>query len=117
MFSLVQRNPGVRYGVRAEVVHFRLSTLDEPRRLMRRRGTAHGDALVDVNVGMRGERPERQDVAFIATQYRLQPGLDILVPVEMYELYTSPTAGRIEVRSEYSKYRRFSVSVLEQVAR
>jgi len=65
----------------------------------------------EVSYRVRGE-----EAAFVATEYRSEPRFDILVPGVMSELYLVPGGGRIEVTSQYSKYRRFSVSVEERLA-
>ena len=57
-----------------------------------------------------------QDVGFVSTEYRREPGLDIFVPAEMSELYEIPGTGRVEVTSRYSRYRRFTVAVETEVA-
>jgi VWFA-related protein len=59
---------------------------------------------------------ERLDVAYVMTEYRRESGLDIFVPAEMSELYAIPNRGRIEAKSRYTKYRRFSVTVQGEAA-
>ena len=60
---------------------------------------------------------EEEERAHVATEYRREPEIEIFVPAEMYELYPLPGGGKIDARSRYSKYRRFTVSVEEEVAR
>jgi len=53
-------------------------------------------------------------LARVAT-YRSEPGLDLLVPGEMQELYTlrKPEA-RIDGRATYSRFRQFTVTTTEK---
>jgi hypothetical protein len=58
------------------------------------------------------EDPEDRKTGSIATEFRLEPGMDVLVPDSMKELYRlGPT--RIEATARYSKYRHFSVTTSE----
>jgi hypothetical protein len=82
---------------------------------------ARGRFWIDASRGavLRSEvsyRVRGEDAAFVATEYRSEPRFDILVPSVMSELYLVPGGGRIEVSSQYSKYRRFSVAVEEKLA-
>ena len=62
------------------------------------------------------EDPEDRKTGSVATEYRLEPGLDLLVPDSMKELYRlGPT--RIEATARYSKYRRFEVTTDWTVAK
>lgn len=62
------------------------------------------------------EDPEDRKAGSVATEYRLEPGLDVLVPDSMKELYRlGPT--RIEGTARYSKYRRFEVTTDWSVAK
>jgi hypothetical protein len=82
---------------------------------------ARGRFWIDASRGavLRSEvsyRVRGEDAGFVATEYRSEPRFDILVPGVMSELYLVPGGGRIEASSQYSKYRRFSVSVEEKAA-
>jgi hypothetical protein len=59
-----------------------------------------------------------EDIAIRATidvSYKAEPGLDLLVPAEMRELYlVRRTESRIDGRAEYSRFRRFIVTTTEK---
>ena len=47
--------------------------------------------------------------------YRVEAGLDLLVPAEMRELYElRRTQSRIDGRAEYSRFRQFTVTTSEK---
>jgi hypothetical protein len=53
--------------------------------------------------------------ALIDVTYRLEDGLDLLVPAEMRELYElRRTQARIDGKAEYSRFRRFTVTTSEK---
>jgi hypothetical protein len=53
--------------------------------------------------------------AAIDVSYKSEPGLDLLVPGEMRELYLlRRTESRIDGRAEYSRFRRFTVTTTEK---
>jgi hypothetical protein len=53
--------------------------------------------------------------AEIAVDYRTQPGVDLLMPVEMREHYTlTQLYMRIEGRATYNRFRRFTVTTSEK---
>ena len=53
--------------------------------------------------------------ALIDVTYRVETGLDLLVPSEMRELYElRRTQSRIDGRAEYSRFRRFTVTTSEK---
>ena len=66
----------------------------------------------EVEYDLEPETRERRQLAFVATRYRREPGLDIFVPSEMKEWYKLPS-GRIEGTARYSNYRRFRVTTEE----
>ena len=53
--------------------------------------------------------PRLWERAAVATEYRLEPGLDVLVPDTMVEIYNL-AHGALDCRARYSNYRRFAVS-------
>jgi hypothetical protein len=70
----------------------------------------------EVEYDLQPETRERQQLAFVSTLYRREPGLDIFVPSQMKEWYNLPS-GRIEGTARYSNYRRFQVTTAERAAR
>jgi hypothetical protein len=62
------------------------------------------------------EDPENRKTGSVATEYRQEPGLDVLVPDSMKELYRLGPA-RVEGTARYSKYRRFEVTTDWNVAK
>jgi hypothetical protein len=65
-----------------------------------------GPILRTVNMSIR---------AAIDVSYKSEPGLDLLVPGEMRELYLLRlTESRIDGRAEYSRFRRFTVTTEEK---
>ena len=47
--------------------------------------------------------------------YKAEPGLDLLVPAEMREIYlVRRTESRIDGRAEYSRFRQFIVTTTEK---
>lgn len=53
--------------------------------------------------------------AMIDVSYKAEPGLDLLVPGEMREVYlVRRTESRIDGRAEYSRFRRFTVTTTEK---
>jgi hypothetical protein len=53
--------------------------------------------------------------AVIDVSYRSEPGLDLLVPDEMREIYIlRRTESRIDGRAEYARFRRFTVTTTEK---
>lgn len=53
--------------------------------------------------------------AVIDVSYRSEPGLDLLVPDEMREIYLlRRTESRIDGRAEYSRFRQFTVTTSEK---
>lgn len=59
-----------------------------------------------------------EDIAIradIDVSYKTEPGLDLLVPAEMREVYLiRRTESRIDGRAEYSRFRRFTVTTTEK---
>jgi hypothetical protein len=80
---------------------------------------SHGRIWIDSTSG-RILRTEliSEDLAIRATidvTYKAEPGLDLLVPAEMRELYlVRRTEGRIDGRAEYSRFRQFIVTTTEK---
>lgn len=53
--------------------------------------------------------------AMIDVSYKVEPGLDLLVPGEMREVYlVRRTESRIDGRAEYSRFRQFTVTTTEK---
>lgn len=53
--------------------------------------------------------------AMIDVSYKAEPGLDLLVPGEMREVYlVRRTESRIDGRAEYTRFRRFTVTTTEK---
>ena len=62
--------------------------------------------MVSVGTDLRAE---------VSVTYRSEPGLDLLVPREMREIYTIARSDlRIDGRATYGKFRRFTVSTTEK---
>lgn len=80
---------------------------------------SHGRAWVDSETGriLRTELVSEDGPlrARVSVTYRSEPGLDLLVPGEMQELYTlrKPEA-RIDGRATYSRFRQFTVTTTEK---
>lgn len=54
----------------------------------------------------------------LAVRYRLDKNLDMMVPVDVGERYwrpDQPKDDRLEVHSTYSNFRRFEVTVMQQI--
>ena len=80
---------------------------------------SHGRVWLDSGTGrfLRTELiSEDTDVrALIDVTYRVEAGLDLLVPAEMRELYElRRTQSRIDGRAEYSRFRQFTVTTSEK---
>lgn len=71
-----------------------------------RSGRVLQSELISVDTDLRAE---------INVTYKSEPGLDLLVPAEMREIYTvRQTNMRIDGRATYGKFRQFTVSTTEK---
>lgn len=80
---------------------------------------SHGRIWIDSTSGriLRTELVSEDLVirAMIDVSYKAEPGLDLLVPGEMREVYlVRRTESRIDGRAEYSRFRRFTVTTTEK---
>jgi hypothetical protein len=80
---------------------------------------SHGKAYIDHTTGrILMTEMTSQDTSLIATiyvTYKAEPGLPILVPQEMREIYTmARTDTRIDGRARYGKFRQFMVTTTEK---
>lgn len=80
---------------------------------------SHGRIWIDSRSG-RILRTEliSEDIAIRASidvSYKAEPGIDLLVPAEMREVYlVRRTESRIDGRAEYSRFRKFTVTTTEK---
>jgi hypothetical protein len=80
---------------------------------------SHGRIWIDSTSG-RILRTEliSEDIAIranIEVSYKAEPGLDLLVPAEMREVYlVRRTESRIDGKAEYSRFRKFTVTTTEK---
>lgn len=80
---------------------------------------SHGRIWIDSTTGrfLRTEliSEDTEIRALIDVSYRVEAGLDLLVPSEMRELYElRRTQSRIDGRAEYSRFRQFTVTTSEK---
>ena len=102
------------------LVHFRETTKDTLVRGAKGLDVpSHGRAWIDHTTGRILETEMiSQDTslrAAITVKYRAEPGLPVLVPEEMREIYTVPSAEtRIDGRATYGRFRQFTVTTMEK---
>ena len=80
---------------------------------------SHGKAYIDHTTGrILMTEMTAQDTSLSATiyvTYKAEPGLPVLVPQEMREIYTMPRSDtRIDGRAKYGKFRQFQVTTSEK---
>ena len=80
---------------------------------------SHGKAYIEHTTGrILMTELTTQDTSLSATiyvTYKAEPGLPILVPQEMREIYTmARTDTRIDGRAKYGKFRQFQVTTTEK---
>jgi hypothetical protein len=80
---------------------------------------SHGKAYIDHTTGrILQTEMVSQDTSLTATifvSYRMEPGLSILVPEEMREIYTMARSDtRIDGRAKYGRFRQFQVTTTEK---
>lgn len=80
---------------------------------------SHGKAYIDhTNGRILMTEMTAQDTSLSATiyvTYKAEPGMPVLVPQEMREIYTMPRSDtRIDGRAKYGRFRQFQVSTTEK---
>ena len=80
---------------------------------------SHGKAYIDHTTGrILMTEMTAQDTSLTATiyvTYKAEPGLPVLVPQEMREIYTMPRSDtRIDGRAKYGRFRQFQVTTTEK---